>query len=78
MATNTQTVNGVDVSQLVATIDAVKENPDLARFQFRSRSRWEDGARSITTIDAFYGAGSEQQHARTHAGRRRAGCPSRQ
>ena len=66
MATDTQTVNGVDVSQLTATIDAIRENPDLARFQFRSQSRWEDGARSTTTIDAFYGAGSEQQHARRH------------
>ena len=66
MATNTQTVNGVDVHQLTATIDAIKENPDLARFQFRSQSRWEGGARSTTTIDSFYGAGSEQQHTRTH------------
>jgi uncharacterized OsmC-like protein len=65
MAT-TQTINGVDVHRLGATIDAIKENPDLARFQFRSRSRWEGGARSTTTIDAFYGAGSEQQRTRTH------------
>ncbi len=66
MATNTQTVNGVDVNQLTATIEAIKENPELARFQFRSQSRWEGGARSTTTIDAFYGAGSEHQHERTH------------
>jgi uncharacterized OsmC-like protein len=66
MATNTNTINGVDVQRLLATIDAVKENPSLARFQFRSRSRWEEGARATTTIDSFYGAGSEQQHARTH------------
>lgn len=66
MATNTQTVNGVDVNQLTATIDAIKENPELARFQFRSQSRWEGGARLTTTIDSFYGAGSEQQHTRTH------------
>lgn len=66
MATNTETFNGVDVSQLVATIEAVKENPELATFQFRSQSRWEGGARATTTIDTFYGAGSEQQHARTH------------
>ena len=66
MATNTQTPNGVDITQLTTTIDAIRENPELAEFQFRSRSRWEGGARSTTTIDTFYGAGSEQQHARTH------------
>lgn len=66
MTTHTQEVNGVDVNQLTATIDAIKENPDLARFQFRSHSRWESGAKSTTTIDSFYGAGSEQQHQRTH------------
>jgi uncharacterized OsmC-like protein len=66
VATTYQTVNGVDVNRLVATIDAIKENPELARFRFRSRSRWEGGARSTTTIDAFYGAGSEHPRARTH------------
>ncbi len=66
MATATQTTNGVDVNQLVATVEAIKENPDLARFQFRSQSRWDGGARSTTTIEAFYGAGSAQQHTRTH------------
>lgn len=66
MATEAQTVNGVDVQRLVKTIEAVKENPSLARFQFRSRSRWEDGARSTTTIDSFYGTNTEHEHARTH------------
>ena len=65
MATNTQIVNGVDVNQLVATIDAVKENPELAQFRFRSKSRWEGGARSTTTFDSFYGVGSERQQACT-------------
>ena len=66
MATNTQTVNGVDVRRLTATIDAIKKNPELARFTFRCQSRWNGGARSTTTIDTFRGAGSEQQHASTH------------
>ncbi len=66
MATTTQTINGVDLQRLTATIEAIKEQPDLARFQFRTESRWEGGARSTTTIESFYGAGSEQQHTRTH------------
>ena len=56
----TQTVlNGVNVEQLVATVNAVKANPDLARFTFRATSDWVDGGRSRTTIQGFYGAGQE-------------------
>lgn len=65
MATQ-QKVNGVNVDQLVETINLVKGNPDLARFEFRTSSNWEGGGRCVTTIDSFYGAGSEQQHERTH------------
>ncbi|MEZ4521544.1 MAG: OsmC family protein [Thermomicrobiales bacterium] len=58
--------NGVDLEQLGATIGLIKDDPQLAQFQFRTRSRWEGGARCVTEITSFYGAGSEQQHARTH------------
>jgi uncharacterized OsmC-like protein len=60
------TMNGVNVEQLVETINLIKENPDLAKFEFRSTSDWEGGGRCVTTIDSFYGAGSEQEHQRTH------------
>ena len=53
------TVNGVDVDRLVGTIDAVTTNPALARFQFRARNHWIDGAYSRSTIKDFYGAGQE-------------------
>ena len=52
-------LNGVDVDQLVATINAIKENPDLARFQFRSNTEWVDGGHSRTRIQSFFGAGTE-------------------
>lgn len=65
MATQT-TLNQVHVDRLIETINHIKENPDLARFEFRTRSQWCGGARSVTTIDSFYGAGSEQQHEHTH------------
>lgn len=61
---NTQ--NGVNVDQLVETVNLIKETPELAKFQFRSRSTWEGGGRSVTTIDSFYGAGTENEHQRTH------------
>lgn len=56
----TQTVlNGVNVEQLVGTINAVKANPGLARFKFRATSDWIDGGHSKTKIQGFYGAGQE-------------------
>src|SRR5206468_3241467 len=49
--------NGVDTTALFATLDAVKANPDLARFQFRARNTWVSGTHNRSTIDGFFGAG---------------------
>jgi uncharacterized OsmC-like protein len=51
--------NGVDTSLLFGTLDAVKGQPELARFQFRARNRWIAGAHNRATIRDFYGAGQE-------------------
>jgi len=51
--------NGVDVEQLVQTVNAIKANPELARFQFRATAKWMGGGHSRTTIKGFYGAGQE-------------------
>jgi uncharacterized OsmC-like protein len=60
MATQVQTrVNGVNVDQLVGTINLIKENPGLARFTFRSKTEWVNGGHSRTQIQSFYGAGQE-------------------
>jgi hypothetical protein len=60
MDTQTSTlVNGVNVDQLVATVNAIKQNPDLARFQFRAHNEWIGGGHSRTSIQGFYGAGQE-------------------
>jgi uncharacterized OsmC-like protein len=60
MATATQTVrNGVDTAQLFGTLDAIKGQPSLARFQFRARNRWIAGAHNQTTIRDFYAANQE-------------------
>lgn len=55
----TNTVNGVDIDRLSATIDAVVADPTIARFQFRAGTHWIDGGHSRTTIQDFYGAGQE-------------------
>lgn len=54
--------NGVDVTALFETIDAVKGNPDIAQFQFRARNRWMGGDHNRSTIDGFYGACQEMRH----------------
>ncbi|MBI4312916.1 MAG: OsmC family protein [Chloroflexi bacterium] len=59
MATATKKMNGVDVTTLVATVDAIKKDPSLARCRFRSTTRWIDGGHSQTRIQGFYGAGKE-------------------
>lgn len=60
----TITVNGVNVTQLTETIDAIQKNPDLAQCELRADNRWLDGAHNRTTIQGFYAAGQED-HSRT-------------
>lgn len=66
-ATMQETVvrNGVNVTALFATLEAVKGNQEIAQFQFRARNRWMGGDHNHTTIDAFRGACQEMMHART-------------
>ena len=52
-------LNGVDVGKLLATADAIKENPVLADFKFRAGTEWAGGGHSRTEIQSFYGAGGE-------------------
>ena len=53
--------NGVDTEKLFATLDLIKEQPELARFQFRATNRWIDGAHNRSTIKGFYAAGGEDE-----------------
>ena len=58
--TDTHTVrNGVDTEQLFGTLDLIKAQPELARFQFRAINRWIDGTHNRSTIRDFYAAGGE-------------------
>jgi uncharacterized OsmC-like protein len=56
-------LNGVDTATLFATIDAVREQPVAAQFQFRTESEWVAGTHSRTRFPGFYGAGQEHVHA---------------
>jgi uncharacterized OsmC-like protein len=57
--------NGVDTSVLFATLNAIKQQPQLARFQFRARNVWLGGAHNRSTIKDFYGA-SQEDTSRQH------------
>ncbi|HSN81032.1 MAG TPA: OsmC family protein [Polyangiales bacterium] len=56
-------LNGVDVPTLFATINAVAEQPELAKFQFRASNEWIKGTHSRSRIEGYSGAGGE--HAQT-------------
>jgi uncharacterized OsmC-like protein len=51
--------NGVDTEKMFATLDLVRAQPELARFQFRASNRWIAGAHNRSTIKGFYAAGGE-------------------
>jgi uncharacterized OsmC-like protein len=57
--TGTQTINGIDVSKLRETIQAVKQTPSLADFRFRIVNKWQGGGLNQTTVKASYGAGQD-------------------
>ena len=60
VVTDTHTVrNGVDTEQLFGTLDLIKAQPELAKFQFRVSNRWIDGSHNRSTIKDFYAAGGE-------------------
>ena len=54
--------NGVDTATLFATLDAVKGQNEIAKFQFRASNTWVTGTHSRSTIYGFYGAMQEMQH----------------
>lgn len=57
-------INGLDTRQMVETVQALKTDPTLARFEFRAANRWVSGGENRSTIKGFYGAGAEDQSRR--------------
>ena len=57
-------MNGVDTPTLFATINAVRDTPALANFQWRAENEWVNGTNSRSRIESFSGAGGDQKHAR--------------
>lgn len=55
--------NGVDTATLFATLDAVRGQNEIAKFQFRAQNTWVSGTHSTSRISGFYGAMQEMEHA---------------
>ncbi|MEK6155528.1 OsmC family protein [Flavobacteriaceae bacterium 3-367] len=59
MITTANIKNGVNVDQLVETIEAVQGNPELAKFEFRTKNNWIEGGHCVSSVKSFYGVGAE-------------------
>jgi len=55
-------LNGVDTPTLFATLDAVKAQPEIAKFQFRATNQRVKGTHNRSSMRGFYGAGQELEH----------------
>ena len=62
-AESNKIVNGVDVTALVETIEAIQNQPELAEFKFRANNEWKGGSQNRTVIKGFYGTCQEISHA---------------
>jgi uncharacterized OsmC-like protein len=56
---NKTTVNGFRPEEISATINALLENPGLAKFKFSATNKWITGGHNQATIKDFYGVGQE-------------------
>jgi uncharacterized OsmC-like protein len=52
----TSIVNGVNVTQLLETIELIKGNPEISKFKFRATNKWDAGTHNRGTVKDFYGA----------------------
>lgn len=57
--TKQKIINGVKVDELFATIDAIKVEPEIAKFNFRASNKWVVGGNSQTTVNEYSGACQE-------------------
>jgi uncharacterized OsmC-like protein len=63
--TNPTHRNGVDTATLFATLNAVKEMPAAAQFQFRAYNEWVSGTHNRSSIGDYFGVGEERKHEQT-------------
>ena len=54
--------NGVNVEALLGARAAFADNPEIAKFTWRSSVTWENGTHSRSEVESFYGFADEQAH----------------
>ena len=60
-----QLVNGVDVSVLMGTVNAIKNDVELGACRFRATNTWLAGNHNRSTVTGFFGAKQEVAHQQT-------------
>ena len=61
-ASTTAVENGVNVEALLGARQALTEAPEAAKFQWRASCKWVNGTHSRSTVQNFFGLGTEQNH----------------
>lgn len=62
MATKANGLNGVNIDTFSKTIEAIKVEPEIAKFRFKVHNRWVDGGLNQTEVKDFYGAKQTIRH----------------
>jgi uncharacterized OsmC-like protein len=62
MQASTRITNGVDVQKMKETIEAVKDNAELASFKFRIQNRWVDCGENRSHVLPFSAGGKVFAH----------------
>ena len=58
-------MNGVNLDNLMATVTAIKGDPELGACRFRASNAWLAGNHNRSTVKGFYGARQEMAHKKT-------------
>ncbi len=58
-------VNGVNVDKLTQTMEAIRHNPEISKFNFRIDNYWINGAHNRAIVSDFYGATQRHRRDRT-------------
>ena len=62
--TTTPVDNGVNVQALLGAREALTKAPEAARFTWRANCNWVRGTHSRTTVQKYFGLGTDQSHKR--------------
>jgi uncharacterized OsmC-like protein len=62
VSVRTSITNGVNVDDLTKTIQAVKAQPEIAKFKFNVSNCWLGGAHNRSTVNGFRGAMQDNEH----------------